>query len=128
MQEANEICGSRDPKHETNVYAATIEDMADMLSWVAGGMTASAVAGKWAIRLPPRFLELLREREPLALVMIAYYGVLLQHLKHKWCFGEWCVRVAKAIWAILDDQWRPLILWPMREILGENYLEKIDTF
>ncbi|KAJ5621951.1 hypothetical protein N7528_005183, partial [Penicillium herquei] len=128
LQEANESCGIRDSAHETDIYAKTIENMADMLSWTYAGMTASAVAGRWAIALPSRYLELLREREPFSLVMLAHYGVLLQYLKHRWCFDGWCVRVAKAVWAILDDQWRPLIHWAMREILGQNYLERVDNF
>ena len=128
LHEANEICGTRDSTHETDIYAKIIDDMAKMLSWVFGGVTASVVAGRWAIRLPPQFLELLRERDPLALVILAYYGVLLKYLKHRWCFDEWCVRVAKAVWAILDDEWRPLIDFPMREILGEYYLDGVNKF
>lgn len=127
LHEANEICRARDPHHETDAYTVTIDNIAEMLSWAYGGTTSTVIAGRWAIKLPPRFLDLLREREPLALVMLAHYGVLLHHLKHRWCFDEWCVRVAKAVWAILDDQWRPLVHWAMRGILGENYLEQIDT-
>lgn len=119
---ANEVCG-KDANHETQVYKQVIENMEEMLSWVYGGMTASTIAGRWAIKLSPRFMELLRAREPLALVMLAHYGVLLQSLEHRWCFDEWCVRVAKAVWAILNDEWRPLIHWAMTELLGVNYRE-----
>ncbi|OQE30053.1 hypothetical protein PENSTE_c002G08157 [Penicillium steckii] len=125
LYEANEVCGARDESHETEIYTATIDNIAEMLSCEYGGMTSSVIAGRWAIRLPARFMELLREREPMALVMLAHYGVLLKALRHRWCFGEWCVRVAKAVWAILDDQWRPLIDWAMRAILGINYLEQL---
>lgn len=127
LHEVNEICGTRDPNHERTVYSATITDMEEMLSWVHGGMTSSAVVGRWAIRLPPRFLELLRDRESLALVMLVHYGVLLQYLKHRWCFDEWGVRVAKAVWAILDDQWRPSVHWAMGEILGDHYRDQVDS-
>ncbi|KAJ5895590.1 hypothetical protein N7495_007281 [Penicillium taxi] len=126
LRDANERCAVRDSSHEVEVYTATINDMEDMLSWVYGGMNASAVAGKWAITLPQRYLELLQDREPLALVILAHYGVLLQLLKHRWCFEEQCIRVAKSVWAILDDQWRPLVHWVMCEILGENYLEHAE--
>lgn len=128
LHEANQICYARDETHEMEVYAATIENIAEMLSWVHGGTTTTVIAGRWAIKLPSQFLDLLREREPLALVMLAHYGVLLQHLKHRWCFDEWCVRVAETVWAILDDQWRPLVNWAMIEILGERYQEQIDTW
>lgn len=125
LYEANEVCGSRNECHETEIYTATIDNLAEMLSWVYGGMTASVIAGRWAIRLPSRFMELLREREPMALVMLAHYGVLLHALRHRWCFGEWCVRVGRAVWAILDDQWRPLVDWAMRAIFGINYVEQM---
>ncbi|CAI7652021.1 unnamed protein product [Penicillium discolor] len=125
LREANKFCAARDPKHELQVYEGSIANLEEMLSWCYSGMRANTIAGKWAIRLKPRFMELLHEREPLALVMLAHYGVLLQYLKHRWCFDEWCVRVSKAVWAILDDQWRPLIQWAMKEILGVNFLEKV---
>ncbi|KAJ5225061.1 hypothetical protein N7468_006286 [Penicillium chermesinum] len=128
LHEANASCGARGQAHETEIYAATIDDLGEMLSFVYAGGTATTIAGHWAIRLPARFMELLREREPFALVMLAHYGVLLQHLKHRWCFDEWSVRVAKAVWAILDDQWRPLVHWAMREILGENYRDRVGAF
>lgn len=127
LHEANQICHARDETHETETYTVTIENIAEMLSWVYGA-TTTVIAGRWAIKLPSRFLDLLREREPLALVILAHYGVLLQHLKHRWCFDEWCVRVAKTVWAILDDQWRPLVNWAMIGILGEDYREQIDTW
>lgn len=127
LREANQLCLAHDPNHDIKTYAATIENTAEMLSWVYGGTTTSVIAGRWAIKLPSRFLKLLREREPFALVMLAHYGVLLQHLRHRWCFDEWCMRVARAVWAILDDQWRPLVQWAVRGILGENYLELVDS-
>lgn len=127
LREANEVCGTRDPNHELQVYEASIANLEEMLSWCYSGMRANTIAGRWAIRLDPRFMELLRERDPLALVMLAQYGVLLQYLKHRWCFDEWCVRVSKAVWAILDDEWRPLTQWAMKEILGVNFLEQVDT-
>ena len=125
LHETNEACAARNPSHERDVYKATINEMEEMLSWFHGGMTTSSIAGRWAIRQPPRFLELLRERDPLALIMLVHYGVLLQYLKHLWCFANWGERVAKAVWVVLDDQWRPLMHWAMREILGDSWLERI---
>ncbi|KAJ5757113.1 uncharacterized protein N7511_007295 [Penicillium nucicola] len=121
LYDANEAYASADRQ----VYRLTIENLEEMLSWVYGGMRASTIAGRWAIRLPGRFMECLRERDPLALVMLAHYGVLLTFLEHRWCFDEWCVRIARAVWAILDPQWRPLVLWAMKEILGVDYLERL---
>ncbi|KAJ5121098.1 uncharacterized protein N7515_009059 [Penicillium bovifimosum] len=125
LHEANEVCKTRNVDHELEVYGDAIANLEEMLSWCYGGMRANTIAGRWAIRLPARFMELLRERDPLALVMLAHYGVLLQYLEHRWCFDELCVRVSKAVWAILDEQWRPLVEWAMKEILGDNFLEQV---
>jgi hypothetical protein len=122
LYEANDAYANADQQ----VYRLAIENLEEMLSWVYGGMRANTIAGRWAIRLPARFMECLREREPLALVMLAHYGVLLTFLQHRWCFDEWCVRLAKAVWALLDDQWRPLVLWAMQETLGVDYLERLS--
>ncbi|KAJ5217918.1 uncharacterized protein N7498_000017 [Penicillium cinerascens] len=125
LYEANEVCSTRNRSYETGVYTIAIGNITEMLSWVYGGMTASMVARCWVIRLPARFMELLREREPMALGILAHYCVLLHALRHRLCFGEWCISVAKAVWAILDDQWRPVVDWAMRAILGTNYIEKM---
>lgn len=125
LYEANNLCGLQDANHETEVYASTIGNFAKMLSLVHGGVTTSTVAIRWAIKLPQRFLEIVRGREPLSLVILSYYCVLLQYLKHRWCFEDWCVQLVQAVWAILDDHWRSLVHWPMREILGENYLDQV---
>ncbi|CAG7917328.1 unnamed protein product [Penicillium olsonii] len=124
LRVANEACG-KDANHELHIYSEVIQNLQEMLTWVYGGMRANTIAGRWAIKLPARFMELLREREPLALVMLAHYGVLLRCLQHSWCFDEWCTRVANVVWAILDAQWRPLVHWPMNELLGTNYHEDV---
>lgn len=127
LHEANDACAARDADHEQEVYERAIVNLEEMLSWCYSGMRANTIAGRWAIRLAPRFMVLLREQEPLALIMLAHYGVLLRYLQHRWCFDEWSVRASKVVWAILDDQWRPLVEWAMKEILGANYLEQVDT-
>lgn len=123
LYEAVDACADADQQ----VYRLAVENLEEMLSWIYGGMRANTIAGRWAIRLRARFMECLREREPLALVMLAHYGVLLTYLQHRWCFDEWCVRISKAVWAILDDQWRPLVHWAMKEILGVDYLERMEV-
>jgi hypothetical protein len=127
LYEVNELCRARNQGHDLQGYSTIIGNLKEMLSWVYGGMTANTIAGRWVVRLPSRFMELLREEEPLALVTLTHYGVVFQHLKPRWCFDEWCVRVSKTAWEVLDNQWRPLVHWPMKEILGVNYLEKVDT-
>lgn len=124
LHEVNERCREREG-HDLHVYKFVIEDLEKMLSCVYGGMEEVTVAVRWIARLPPRFIELLCEREHLALIMIAHYGVAFQHLKPRWCFDAWCIGISKAAWATLDDEWRPLVHWAMNKIIGANCLEKV---
>ncbi|KAF7134194.1 hypothetical protein CNMCM5793_005922 [Aspergillus hiratsukae] len=121
LQDANKSIGETDSTHDTSVYEDTIDKWADMTGAVYSGLTFVAVACRWAIRLQPRYVDCLRERKPLALVILAYYCAILHRLRHNWCLDEWGPRVSKALWLVLDERWRPLIYWPMRDIFGQAF-------
>ncbi|GIC93269.1 uncharacterized protein Aud_009751 [Aspergillus udagawae] len=121
LQDANKSIGETDSTHDTSIYEDTIDKWADMTGAVYSGLTSIAVACRWAIRLQPRYVDCLRERKPLALVILAYYCAILHRLRHNWCLDEWGPRVSKALWLVLDERWRPLIYWPMRDIFGQAF-------
>lgn len=121
LREANNACGRQDPAHDTAVYAQVIDNIAEELSAVHGGMDSITVACRWAIRLKPRFVDLLREHSPLDLVILAYFCALLHSLRQDWCLDEWGGRVARAIWMMLDEHWRELARWAMVKIFGEGF-------
>ncbi|RJE25842.1 hypothetical protein PHISCL_01818 [Aspergillus sclerotialis] len=124
LREANRVCGTQDATHDTVSYGQVIDNLSEELSAVHGGFNSISVAGRWAIRVKPNYMESLRERRPLALVILVYYCVLLHYLRQNWCLDEWGARTSKAIWDLLDDQWRPLALWAMVEIFGQGFPDK----
>lgn len=121
LREANHACGQQDSAHDTAAYARVIDNIAEELSAVHGGLDSITVACRWAIRLPPRSVDLLRQRSPLALVVLAYFCALLHSLRQDWCLDEWGGRVARAIWMLLDEQWRDLARWAMLQVFGEGF-------
>ena len=125
LREANRACGAQDETHDTSAYGQVIDNLSEELSAVHGGLNSISVAGRWAIRLKPKYVESLREHKPLALVILAYYCTILHYLRQNWYLDEWGARVSKAIWGLLDDQWRPLALWPMLEIFGQSFSDKL---
>lgn len=127
LREANHDCGARDSTHDTTSHGLAIDKLAEELSAVYGGLNSITVAGRWAIRLKPHYVDSLRERKPLALVILAYYCVLLHHLRQNWCLAEWGARVATAIWILLDEQWRALAHWAMMEIFGDGFSGESGT-
>ncbi|EED19544.1 conserved hypothetical protein [Talaromyces stipitatus ATCC 10500] len=98
------------------VHRKAIEDLEEMFSMSTAGVASITASGRWAVRLPPLFLEYLQERRNLTLVILAHYCVLLHHLRQHWCIAPWAARVSEAIWNVLDDRGRESIQWAMDQI------------
>lgn len=126
LLEANRSYGAHDELHDTDIYEDAIYKLMDSVGRIHQDRNSMTVAGYWAIKSNPKFVELVRDHAPLALVILSYYCVLLHYLKHHWYLGQWSVRVSKAIWTVLDDQWKPLVRWPMMQIFGQEFLD--ETF
>ena len=65
-----------------------------------------------------KFARLIKRRVPQALIILAYYCVLLDILDSKWWIHGWSTRVLRDVLSSLDEQWRHWIEWyvrPMRK-------------
>ncbi|PYH64084.1 uncharacterized protein BO88DRAFT_351833 [Aspergillus vadensis CBS 113365] len=121
LYEVNNACGAQDDTHDTAAYENALDRLAEMLAEARTGMPSVSTSSRWAIRQLPEFMELLRERKPLALVILAYHCVVFHNLRDAWYMGDRGSRVARALWELLDDEWRPLIESHMLEIFGETH-------
>lgn len=88
LYEINEVYQARDKGHDLYVYSTIIKNLGGMLGWVYGGRTVNPISGRWIVRLPPRFMELLREGESLALVTLTHYSVDFQDLEPRRCLAS----------------------------------------
>jgi hypothetical protein len=70
----------------------------------------------WLVLIERQFVVMLRERDPVALVMLAHYGVLLYSSRQHWWCGDWGVVIVKNVHQVLNDEWRPLIAWPVQKV------------
>nr|POF16486.1 hypothetical protein CFP56_24004 [Quercus suber] len=62
---------------------------------------------------PGPFLLLVRRRVPQALVVLAYYCVLLDQLNQRWWIDKWASRVLQEIVQTVNEQWQGWIAWPV---------------
>lgn len=115
IRRQNEIESLRDPTHETDVYTQTIDHLSTSLEQLMNGGEPKDFAFCWAFQVPVRFSELVRERQPFALALLAHYAVVLHHLRESWWMGHWGTRILKEIVDILgvESEWRGLISWPL---------------
>ncbi|KAK2767570.1 hypothetical protein FQN54_003728 [Arachnomyces sp. PD_36] len=113
LREVNESLDKRDSRHETNIYKAAIDELEIVLDRIYGNPKKANIAVMWAIKIPQRYLDLLREHKPMALAILAHYSVVLHHLRKHWWLEGWSVRVLGAIWSNMDAEWRSSISWAM---------------
>lgn len=64
-----------------------------------------------------KFAQLIKRRVPQALIILAYYCVLLDILDTRWWVYGWSTRVLRDVLGSLDEQWRHWIEWPVQSVL-----------
>ncbi|GIK02076.1 hypothetical protein Aspvir_006119 [Aspergillus viridinutans] len=107
----NSQLANRNPKHERETFEATIGQLGESLEKLVQGEEASIVAFQWMYHIPPRFIDLVHERHPFALVILAHYAVVLHFMRSRWWMGEWGTRIIQQIGRLLDFQWQQSISW-----------------
>ncbi|KAF9884632.1 hypothetical protein FE257_001385 [Aspergillus nanangensis] len=111
LSRMNTTLTERDSGHETDIFDRTIGSLGHSLDSLARGGELMITAFQWIIQIPPRFIDLLRERHPFALVILAHYAVILHALRRHWWVGDWGDRLIRAIGHHLDAGWKRSISW-----------------
>jgi hypothetical protein len=70
----------------------------------------------WLVLFERQFLTILRERDPVALVMLAHYGVVLHRKSQHWWCGNWGFVIVRDVYNALGEDWRPFIAWPAQKV------------
>jgi len=69
----------------------------------------------WPARISMEYLDLLRRKEPAALVLLAHYCILLAPLEKSWYMSGFRRRLLHRIYFQLDEDWRKWLDWPFAE-------------
>lgn len=66
------------------------------------------------------FLRLLRQRQPPALVLFAFFGAFLHRGRYYWALESWGKDIVRVTSELLGTYWRPWIQWPLHVIEDED--------
>jgi hypothetical protein len=111
LAQMNANLARKDPHHDKELYDTTIKHLGYSLDKVARGGETIIVAFQWIFQVPSEYMELYRQREPFALVILAHYAVIIHFLRRHWWMGEWGLRLVREIGQHLDANWRNSITW-----------------
>ncbi|KAL2843382.1 hypothetical protein BJY01DRAFT_264276 [Aspergillus pseudoustus] len=112
----NESRGRRFEHHDADCYGAAISHLKDMMEIYQDKPHRFELALRWPFGLESDFLKLLKEHDPMVLVVVAHYCLVLHHFRHHWWMEGWSFRVAHSIWDQLDETWRPCVYWVVKEV------------
>lgn len=70
----------------------------------------------WPVQLNDEYSKFLNERRPDALIILAYYGVLLHFYRESWAVGDSGSVVIRAIISQIGGYWAEWISWPLKMV------------
>ena len=93
------------------VYSQAIDQLESCLAYTTRSSDPGIHGLLWILRIPSEYLDLLQNREPFALIILAHYCVIMYHLRKRWWMGDWGVRVLEEICGLLRRDWLATISW-----------------
>jgi len=100
-----------------SIYFAALHLLREYFQAPVANPDHPIVSFRWLAFVDRKFLQLMEERDTVALAIAAYHGVLLHTAVADWW---WCrdlgARLVSNIYDLLDEQSRHLLTWPMTKI------------
>ncbi|KAL9106992.1 MAG: hypothetical protein Q9227_008028 [Pyrenula ochraceoflavens] len=66
----------------------------------------------WPNVLPERYLQMLGDQKPQALVILAHFAILIHWSDEDWFFRGWARDLLQKIRATVDEEWHEHLRWP----------------
>ena len=95
------------------LYAKTIQNLESFYGAFSIVTSDRSLVFIWCATVPGEFAARLRERDPMALVILAHWAVLLHSVSAQWWAGERGKLLVEAIYQELDDEWKAAVQWSM---------------
>ncbi|KAI2793359.1 hypothetical protein POX_b03413 [Penicillium oxalicum] len=113
LRHRNALEAERNPAHEKDIYDQTLRQLHLSLERLMSGSEPRDFAFCWPCQTPLRFDDLVQQREPFALIVLAHYAVILHHLHNLWWIRDWGTRILHEILDSVDAEWHELMRWPI---------------
>jgi hypothetical protein len=81
------------------------------------------VVQEWLVRVSVDFTDLVNQRRPEALVILAYYAVLLHRAKAYWVVGDSGSYLIRTITTHLGPYWAEWLRWPNKILDAEQHMD-----
>lgn len=70
----------------------------------------------WPAGVSPEFLPLLKNKDPMALIIFCHWCAGMHRIPSKWYLDGWAKRMLKAMMDLLGPDWEFALQWPVNEV------------
>jgi hypothetical protein len=98
------------------MYNQAIQSLKACVKKIEANPGDRAAAINWLVFLESSYISSLKDNQPLALVTLAHYGIVLNGLRDSWFVRGLSIRVIEVVHLSLSEKWRPLVHWPMEQV------------
>ncbi|KAJ5941445.1 hypothetical protein N7516_001613 [Penicillium verrucosum] len=106
----------------TKIYKQAIQALQSVITVIdsqAPGSDSLSVLIAWPILVPREYIDLVAQRRCEALVILAYFGALVNTHKHSWVFCDGGKYLVDSITQYLGPQWEEWLCWPRQSLMVE---------
>ncbi|KAJ5507371.1 hypothetical protein N7527_009514 [Penicillium freii] len=111
--------------NETTIktYEQTIQALQSVITVIDSqvpGTNSSTILIAWPILVPREYIDLVAQRKCEALVILAYFGALVDTHKHLWVFCDGGKYLVDSVTQYLGPQWEEWLHWPRQSLMVLN--------
>ncbi|KMU82266.1 hypothetical protein CIHG_00052 [Coccidioides immitis H538.4] len=103
-------------ENERAAYAAAIDRLWECYEEALCIPSDWVMTISWPFYVPELYIELLTQKRPLALVIIAHFVTLLSFPANRWWANGWPGPVVRALERNVEGPWRVALEWPARMV------------
>lgn len=104
---------------EVAIYFAALDELSKSFGVVMdpeSGRCEPSDVFVWLMQVSDDFLARLRESRPVALVVFAYFCVIIRRLDWAWWLSGCSFHLMAGLYQLLDNKYRVWLQWPMEQI------------
>ena len=118
LKELNRRTARDDEEYEC--FAGAIERLIDVYKTYKYIARDRSLVFVWTVVVRNEFVAALQSREPMALVVLAHYGVLIHSVDEQWWAKGRGAGLIEAIHQDLPTEWKDAINWPLQVVRSED--------
>lgn len=113
VAQSPESSGPNTPESCMSIYASSAEQLTGLFPASANKLVSMEKVIGWPALSGSPLISRLKKGDAIAMIILAHYGAALHTNEHIWYLKGLGNRLVRAIFDIVEEEWRPYLSWPL---------------